>query len=234
MPYRVVVAIVVCLVGVVAFPHPAEACSCVSRTPEQVLHDHAVVFRGQVTATALQGNGLLTTNLATFKVDEVWNGPVVQELIVLDKLHAATCSAPFVEGSTFTVIGIRVGNIVHLDSCAHTVLSWHNTSYAIPGQGTRVTADAPASLDAIIRAPVVATPGSVPSAVTAPVVTTDVPEVIPDTAAASVPPQEPTQLEPTHASAPDRSMVTWIVVIGSAATAIFTAALIALRRLRRT
>lgn len=96
---------VTALLAVFALPRPCAACSCVLSSPAEKFARADVVFRGRVTA-ATPDASLSSSEIqrdVIFRVETVWKGPTVREIVASPDRSWVQCGNRFVLGDVYLV-----------------------------------------------------------------------------------------------------------------------------------
>ena len=126
--------------ALLAYPQPAQACSCADPgSPSEAMEWADMVFTGQV--SSMTGNPkspviLSSADLVTvaFQVSQVWKGPQSELLTVRTEWSEVSCGYEFEEGGKYIVYA-RDG---HTGFCTRTAPTWRAVvDFAVLGEGWR-------------------------------------------------------------------------------------------------
>lgn len=122
MVLRVLAALLVTLVGIVAVPAPvACACSCAEVDTETALADATAVFDGSVvSASAPTGNTSADPIYYTIDVSRVYKGDVPATVIVSSAASGASCGVELT--GQVTVFAGRSDGVLHTTLCSAPVV----------------------------------------------------------------------------------------------------------------
>ncbi len=115
------------LVGLLAFPPKAAACSCIGPGTVQERKDgHHAVFDGTVIASKSTGKSLFQSDVpaikTSFRVHEVWKGLVTPELTVLTAESSASCGSHFQTGERYIVHAYERNGKLETSLCSGNLL----------------------------------------------------------------------------------------------------------------
>ena len=102
---------------------PAQACSCLSQTPEQAFESAGAVFEGRVLETQMeQGRpeGSLPRVRVRFGVVQSWKGVKSEQLWAITPSAREACGYDFQVGRSYLVYASSGGSEMTVSSCGHT------------------------------------------------------------------------------------------------------------------
>jgi hypothetical protein len=145
MHYRVVVAIVVFFAGAIAFPQPAEACSCPTATPIAGFPATGGVFHGRALRTDQFGQETVRT---LFEVYSVWHGSIDAEVSVTHpSTDRSSCGIDFAADEAYLIYAsdLNDGHLLTGACSGNYRISANEIAERFPllGPGTPVASNAP-------------------------------------------------------------------------------------------